>query len=372
MNSAGTILFKSLVKPYYRQNAALFVFLFFIMFLAVGQANGVAVVEYHAALIRGMMTGTEIFILVHLAWLAYALKSVQFVVYALRQPRFAFLHILSQLDKKERFRLLLGVQTLLLLPILLYALVVIVVGFTHHWYIQSLIVLLFQLELCVGGALWFMHLIEHPGRMLQPGTGTDKRLFKLPYYPQFLVRYILVKRKILFLAVKIYNCLFLWGMLHSLNETDQDIRMVVLFYGFGLLGHGVLIYQIREFEETRLGFYRGMPVSFFGRWKHYALLYALILLPEIATVCSLVPAHLQINHAILLVLLGYASLLLLNSILFIRPFRKATYLKIIISLFFCLFLGVVSTTLAWFTGLCFISALLIFFLRYYRYEHQSF
>jgi hypothetical protein len=47
-----------------------------------------------------------------------------------------------------------------------------------------------------------------------------------------------------------------------LNHTKEESDMVcfLLFYSFGLMGHGVLIYKIRQMEDLP-GFYRGLPVS---------------------------------------------------------------------------------------------------------------
>jgi hypothetical protein len=63
MSIERTILIKSLVKPYYRQNAGLFVFVYFIMILAVGRANEAGLLEYHYSLIKGMLINPVIFIL---------------------------------------------------------------------------------------------------------------------------------------------------------------------------------------------------------------------------------------------------------------------------------------------------------------------
>ena len=56
MSTSHDLLMKSIVRPFYKQNAGLFAFLLFFMFAAVGRANGVGLLEYHLSLIQGIMT----------------------------------------------------------------------------------------------------------------------------------------------------------------------------------------------------------------------------------------------------------------------------------------------------------------------------
>lgn len=65
---------------------------------------------------------------------------------------------------------------------------------------------------------------------------------------------------------------------------------------------------------------------------------------------------------------GYSVLLLLNSLLFIRFFRMVDYLKIVVGIFFILFIGVLTGILLWLSVFSFFLSINIFFGRYYRYE----
>src|SRR3954464_496924 len=110
MSIQRSLLFKSLVTPFYRQNAALLIFIYYIMTLAVGRANGVGMLEYHYSLIRGMLTEPSFLLTIFGVWLAYAIKCGQFVISTLRKPAFSYLYQLSLVNKKKVYLLLLKMQ----------------------------------------------------------------------------------------------------------------------------------------------------------------------------------------------------------------------------------------------------------------------
>ena len=162
MNAARKILVKSLVKPFYRRNAGLLTFLLFMMLGAVGRANEAGLLEYHYSLIRGILLDQTIFIMVLLAWFLYARKCGQFVAQTLRKEDFSFLNILSLMDAWRSYKLLLLVQLLLFLPVLLYALVVAGVGFYSKWNGPVILMLSFNLILCLLSARWYLYLLQNP------------------------------------------------------------------------------------------------------------------------------------------------------------------------------------------------------------------
>ena len=108
-----------------------------------------------------------------------------------------------------------------------------------------------------------------------------------------------------------------------LNRTvsSEDLKMILLFYGFGLLGHRILIRQIREMEETRPGFYCGMRLSLSDCYLQYECLYFFLFIPEIIMTGWLTPAYLHYQDALLFIFFGYSSLLLMNSLLCLKSFR---------------------------------------------------
>ncbi|HEY4155528.1 MAG TPA: hypothetical protein VGM24_08870 [Puia sp.] len=368
MNITPVILFKSFIKPFYRRNAGLLSFLLFMMTAAVGRANEAGLLEYHYALIRGLMLNQIILLLVLGIWFLYATKCEEFIVLTLRRAEFSFLNILSLVHPKRVFRLLLLVQVLLFLPVILYALLIMAVGFHEHWYGQVITIGLFNLGICAAGARWYLYLLQNPGTTRPILKWRMPSVFGERFYRNFLIRYVLMRRKALLFAIKLYSCGILYLMLVNRVPAEYDLNMIFLFYSFGLLAHGVLIHQIRQMEETRLTFYRGLPVPLFSRWVQYGWLYLFLFIPEILIIGWLTPAHLNFSDAFLFVFFGYSILLLLNSILFIKSVRMTDYLKILVAVFFLLFIAVLTGMVLWLSVFSSILAARLFFRSYYRFE----
>ena len=368
MSTIRTILIKSLVKPYYRKNAGLFVFLFFIMVLAVGRANEAGLLEYHAALIRGMMINLPIYIVVLVIWFLYGRKCIHFVEDTFRNPEFSYLNLLSQLSPIRLIGLLFLVQLILFLPVSLYGMIIVGVGFHNHWYLQAIFVIIYILAICLASAGWYFYLLKYPGKTNNLIRWRLRMPFLNTYYWSFLMRYLLTRRKALFISIKLYSCTTLYFMILNKGRITSDLGMVILFFCFGMLLHGVLTYLFRELEETRLTFYRGLPVPLLKRFFEYALIYLFVFIPEIVTLLILTPSFLSFSEAITFLFFGYSILLFLNSLLFIKLFGKIEYLKIIVIYFFVVFISVLTGMIGVLTISTFIYSIYLFFRRYYLFE----
>jgi hypothetical protein len=193
------------------------------------------------------------------------------------------------------------------------------------------------------------------------------KIRETPYWNLF-IRYIGNNKKLLFSGIKLYSCSVLYLMIVNQTQVEYDLSMIILFYSLGILGHGLLIHQLRDMEETRLTFYRTVPLSLLKRFVQYAILYFILLIPEIITIVFLTPHYLRFQDAILFILLSYSILLFLNSLLFIKFFRMKDYLKIILCIFFLEYFSVLSGTCPLLCIFLFISSITVFFSRYYRFE----
>jgi len=367
MSIIRTILIKSIVKPFYRQHAGLFVFLFVILFGAVGVVDGAGIFEYHYSLIRGLLMNPFLFLLVLFLWLLYAKKTEQFIVSILARPEFSFLQTLLLLDRKVIFRRMLWVQFLLFIPILLYAFIIFSAAIYLHVYVSGWIILLYPLSVCLISARWYLFIMENPGRAARSAdVGFSFIKWETPYWSIFL-RYIGRNKKLLFAGIKIYNCTLLFGMVSNRTGTAYDLGMILLFFSLGILGHGLLIHQMRELEETRLAYYRTVPVSLVKRFLQYGILYFILLTPEFITIAFLTPYFLHLTEALLFALFSFSMLLFLNSLLFIQFFNIKDYLKIILCIFFLIYFSVLTASLFLLCILFFISSITIFFRRYYLF-----
>jgi len=366
-----TILLRSLAKPFYRQHAGFFIFLFIVLFGAVGVVDGAGLYAYHYSLIRSILMNPFIFLLVLLIWLLYAKKCEQFVLNTLKNPEFSFLSMFYILDKKHLLGLVLFVQILLFLPVIAYALLICFAGFYFHAYLTSCVILIYVPAVCILSARWYIFQIKNPGimhlKMKPPGIQIKSR--ETPYWT-FFIRYIIQYKKLLFAGIKFFSCGILYGMLKNQSGTDSELNMIILFFSLGILGHGLLIHQIRDLEETRLTFYRSVPISLFKRFTQYAMFYLIILIPEIFVIGLLTPMHLNYSEAFLFVFFAYSLLLFMHSLLFVQFFQMKEYLKIILCIFLIIYCSILTVSFPWLCIFLFLSSLIIFLGRYYRYERQ--
>src|SRR4026207_1541012 len=109
MNLSSSLLMKSVVKPFYRENAGLLCFVYYVMFLGVGRANGVGVLDYQYSLIQGMFGDYVFLSVVFFVWMMYALKCSNFISVTLRRPEFSYLYMLSHLRSSKLYVMLLQV-----------------------------------------------------------------------------------------------------------------------------------------------------------------------------------------------------------------------------------------------------------------------
>jgi hypothetical protein len=371
MNHPAKILLRSFVRPFYRENAGSFIFVFIMLFYIVGEDDGAGLIEYHYSLIMGMLTSKIILLLVFFLWLLYAGKYTAFVAKILKDPRYSFMQIYNCLDKGRQFRLFVMIEVLLLLPVLLYSVFIVAIGFHHHFYLTVLLIIVYLLLLGILPALWHVHCLSNNYKRINFPWQKIKRWPGLPsFYPVILIRFVVRKQKMIWLGVKVFTCGILYLIAGNNKLTPSDIGTVFLFFNFGILGNGIILYRIREFEETQLRFYRGAPVSLLKRFLQYSLVYFIFLIPEFITAAILAPVYLSYSDAINFTLCGYSLLLVMNTITFLQDFSMRDYLKIILLVFSVQYIFIVTGMLGFLYLFFFVLALALFLISYYRFERN--
>lgn len=373
MSNTDSIMFRLFVKPFYKENAGVFVFIFTMMFFIVSEQSSAGLYEYHYYLCIGMLSNNIFLFSVFFVWALYAIKNMAFVSRLIAKPEYGFCSVYNSVGKFKRLRLFLVVQIWLMLPILAYSIFVFHCGLKGHFYTALVLVFLFLLALCILPAIWYVHLLTYQQKLqLIPAISLRRFVTMVPAYLLILVQFVATEQKKLWIGLKLYSCGIVY--LISRNEFIKDsdeVGQLFIFFNFGILAHAVLIYRIRAFEQENLLFYRGLAVSLLKRFSEYALLYLFLLVPEIITLLMLSPEHLEITTAVCFALCGYGLLLLLNSITFIRYFPMNDFLKILL-LIFCIQLLFLNTVgLVSFCLSCFILAVVFFVMRYYQFERMG-
>ena len=366
MNQATSILLKSLVKPFYKENAGSFVFVFTMLFFIIGVVDGAGVLAYHYSLIMGILKSPAILMMAFIFWLIYARKYAAFVSSRIKNSEYQFLQLFNSMDRKLRMGYLILVETMLLLPVLLYAVFVIIIGIRQHLYSPVIIVIGYLILLLIVPAIEHILLLENPSK--KPAWYSAMATAIGFSYPGILIRFAITRQKMLWAGLKVFTCGLLYLMLRNIRAGSLDTNSIYLFFNFGILAHGVLIFRMREFENFYLGFYRGMPVSVVNRFAQYALVYFIVLLPEWITLGFLTPAHISLFDGFNFGLGAFASLMLMNGIALLGDFRRNEFLKISLLLLGMQYFLLMGGGLSVLWIMTMIAAIVIFVLGYFRFE----
>jgi hypothetical protein len=357
------ILFRSLVKSFYKENAGAILFFLTLLIFVVGDFHGVGVVGYHYSLIIGLLGSNNFLLLVGVCWFLYVRKCTSFVSAVLCKPEYSFMHIYNLYSRTKRFTLFLFVELLLLLPILLYAILIIVIGWQQHFQLQAMLVFGYLIVLCITAAARHVYLLNHIEQ--HNAIPVSQKKWGNSFYPVILLRAV---PKFLWLGIKVFTCVMLYGTAKTNTITQYDPGTVFWLFNFGIIANGVIVYRIREFEERYLLFYRGAAISRIKRLIEYALVYFILLVPEFITSAKLVPVHLHNSDAINFALCSYGLLLLMNSITFLSRFSMKSYLKIILLIACIQFMFLLYGALMPLYLIFFSAAVIFFVIRYYRFE----
>jgi len=189
-------------------------------------------------------------------------------------------------------------------------------------------------------------------------------------YPMMLLRYVAYRQKLIWLGLKLFTCgiLYLTALNNGLGYYETTT--LFLFFNFGIFVNGMLVHSLREFEESYLLFYRGLPVPLPKRLAEYSLVYLVLLLPEIVTAGVLTPVHLHYRDAVVFVLNALGLVLLMNGISFLRHFGRREYGIVLLMIFsvqyiFMGFIGLVPLCVV-----VFVAAIVSFLAGYYRFERN--
>lgn len=372
MNATANILFKSFVKPFYKENAGSFVFVLIMMFCVVSKVDGADFFEYHYSLIIGMLKSYSFLLLVFGIWFLYVKKCITFVTGILQKPEYHFLQIFHCSGGAKQFRFFLFVvEFLLMLPVLIYATFVVVVGLKQQLYLPVLLVLSYLTTLLLTASLWHVKVLANYNKTQAVVLRKHSFWTKLPTSFLFIIfRFIAGKQKLIWLGIKVFTCGILYLIARNNKATDVDISFVFLFFNMGVLVNGILIHRTREFEETYLAFYRNFHVTLVKRFTQYAAVYFVLLLPEIVTIISLTPAHINYTNAIYFSLCAYGVVLLLNSISFLQNFTQKQYLKVMLLVFCLQYFIMILFGLAALSAICFMLALVFFAKNYFLFERK--
>lgn len=296
-------------------------------------------------------------------WLAYTIKSCQYVASQLTLSQYQFLFYSSNsLSLQRQFWTWFLVQTVISIPILLLGIFAVGVGFAFDYIFIPLIIPVYLTVLLSGSALFYTRLLNNLNERKSATYVPDLiKNFPKPFFSLFLYQ-IIYRFKLTYGISKLISAILVIGMYALFRDNVNDIRIA----GISMLGviaaHTVLIYQSNEFERFYLTFSRNFPFTKQRLYFQFAFLYLLLILPEIILFCCLDNPFIAVRITIL----GISNALLFRTILYWRNQKMGAYLKLVFSLFILSSLCVMFGGLSWLTMLFAAVSIFVFSRSYYK------
>lgn len=369
MTAAYQILYKSLIAPFYRQNALLFIAIVFLMF---GIQRSVAeLLLFHRSIILSVLTRPVFFGIFALVWLVYVFKVMNWLRIQLKKTTFSFLFHITALPLNVQYRLLLQLIILWLIPLLLYLVPVIFIAINDGLWVGLLSVIIIAVVMILIMHFFFRKWI-HAAAGMQTIAARNYRnlLIVKPSLLKFSGMYLLQQQLPALLMVKIVSFLLLY-VLSRVDGVVFEGRMLWLIFVVLILGHYLIVYRLFYFVEKEMFFYRNLPLRNFKLLLIFLFIYILMLLPEAWALLGVAIRQQQWGTYWGMLCCGPAILLLLHSLLYSDDMQLNEFLNLIagvgVVLLFC-GMGVPLWLLALFTV---IFAVAVFAVSYKSFEMKE-
>lgn len=274
LHAHWNILYKTLVREYYRQNTG---FLFLVLMFGFGILRP----EDHITLAAYVFASPFLLVLVFGIWALYHLKTLFFVRQRFLWDSHSFLYDLVLLPAPARRFLLWAVQMMLWLPVLAYAAFV---GY-YGWITGRHSAVLFTagyLLLCPLTGVWayeYRLFRPNPDTRLSKLSAYINRRFTKPYWSYFVL-YLFNQAPVLLFLTKVFTCLAVVGVCKLYPTDSYDERLFSLAGAAIGMIHLVVLLHLYEFEHVQLPLLRNLPLTLGKRFFNYSGLFTLLMLPE--------------------------------------------------------------------------------------------
>lgn len=288
------ILYKTLVKEYYRQNA---IFIFVVMMFAFGFLRAVE----HLAIIKEALHSPMILGGIFLLWIAYGVKVTLFTLRFLSDRSNEYLYNIRLFSPQKRFFAFFNLQFVLMQLTFFYAIFMAVKGVLEKTWVAAVSIIGVNLLILIAGALIYEHKIKRPNSAQSTVRKYTGIRFTTPQW-LFFPRYLLTQQTVLFFITKVFTAFILMGVCYLFPTDDYDIRLIYLGSLIVAFGQSVIIQNLQFFEKLHFSFYKNMPIAKEIWALRYLGMVAVILIPETLVLFRNLPPTLSMLDAVLQVL----------------------------------------------------------------------
>jgi hypothetical protein len=324
MNILNQVLYKVIVRPFYEQNAGLFLVLFLFLFGIVPPSQ---LLYYHYTIILGILAIPELMAIVLIIWSLYAIKCLGFVQKCLKSDENSFLYIINNFPRKRQFGALLFLQFLLYLPITLYGGLIIGVGFNQPYLWAIILIFSYLIFIHLLSAALYLIRLNRPDSEKRYWFSAWDKYFVKPFF-LFYIYFIINQLKLIILLSKLISIFILQVFFDWLITENYDVRLPFLAILLSLITHCIVVFELHKFERVYLTFSRNFAWHLPFRFAQLIIVYTLILIPEWAIlVYQMTMAKLFWADVLALFVFGLAWGLFYHCILYTLDANMDKYLR---------------------------------------------
>jgi len=361
MRTTLIILQKVLVNHFYRLNAGLFMFLFYVLF-GLPQNAG----DFHIAIATIIVKSQLFLLLVFAAWLLYNFKCIDYICKHLKGPAQLFLTSLENFGFFKCYISFAFVQFMVYLPITAYSIFLVIVALKNHAYIAAAEIIACVAVMILSVPLLYRMVLQRRWSEINIGLPAfirfPKPLFLLPVF------YLLKKRKQMLLVTKFFSLGILWLFIKGFNPDHYDIRPTLFCFLLAAIANCTIVFETRNFEEEYLSISGNFPLSLTRRFINILLMYAVLLMPEMIFLWKGYPVYFNLFDYLQLAFVSIAMLCLLHVCLLIENTTMETFIKIVFGVGMGLFFIILYNPGIALALFLFIIAFAIFHAYYYDFE----
>jgi len=322
------LLINSLAKDFYQRHAGFFLFGIYFLF---GIPEPSQLIEYNKALLLAGISSPVGMAVVFISWVLYAAKAHLFINQKLRLHQYNFTKEIGSREKGVQLKLWLSFNSVILLPILIYVILLIILGLKFQFYssVTSIIVVFL--------ALFFVLAWLRFHSMTFDFLKQENKLFniqfkiKRPFF-SWPIHYLFNEQLLMLLLCKIISLFLFKGILWMFADVGDDIRVLLTALLASVICHSGLVINLLRFETEQLNFGRSLPIRISKRLRNWLLVFSIILLPE--WVLFTVTAHYNLYSIANGLLFGLTGLFFLLTLLYLVKLNLDSYIKSLLFFFF--------------------------------------
>lgn len=275
--------------------------------------------------------------------IGYSLKAYFYVLDQLDLEKHFFVpQVLGVLKSGLQFGVWLKVYAKIMLPLVLFAGYMVLIGLIFGKYSAPLFLLIYVVLLTMLCAFGTLHRNRLPAEV-HTYVGLSK-LFHGSKSPALLYLYQVIHRsKTMLIVSKLLSCLLLWSVPLMVPLAVDDSRILLLAGTIVAMSHTILLYQERDFNQKYLAFTLNLPIPMAKRFFGPLVGYAVMLIPETGFILG----NFHFVHALGMLMIVFSLLCLFRGLLLFHGIRIKGFLVLIFSIFFGCYL-LIAWGLGWY------------------------